>query len=195
MPARVAVVRTGARELRRLLETELGSGDTEPNRNPPAVASWLEDDETRVRGFGRCGRGGCGTDAWAWSRGHRRHGNRDAVGRLLERRAHGPVACAAAGIGERDLADRRGARLDEAEREARRRREDERPVRADEVDRPAAFAGRVRLGPAWAEDRLAGQHERRLDLLDRPAAMALAEQCRGARNMRRRHARPAEARP
>ena len=49
--------------------------------------------------------------------------------------------------------------------------------------------------PPGTEDRLAGQHERGLDLLDRPAAMALAQQCRGARDVRRRHARPAEARP
>ena len=78
------------------------------------------------------------------------------------------------------------SRLQEAERRARRRSEDERRRRARQVDATAAAGHRRRLDVPLRRrvDGIAGQHERRLDLGDRPRRMLLLEQCGGSSDRR-----------
>ena len=87
--------------------------------------------------------------------------------------------------------------MEEPERDIGGRGEDERRVRSLKVDQPAALARREHLSAVRRVrvDRPAGQHERRLDLRRRPGRVPLEQQRRAAGDMRRRHARSAEAVP
>src|SRR5712691_2738804 len=64
-----------------------------------------------------------------------------------------------------------------------------------EAKRSGAFARTRLMRPPPPRRGVAGQHQRRLDLRDRPGWMLLPEQRGGACNVRRRHARAAERRP
>ena len=91
----------------------------------------------------------------------------------------------------------RRALTKQPEREPGRRGEDQRLVRARKVDEPTALAARRHLGrPVRAgEDGRPGQHERGLDLRDRPARMALLEERGRPGDVRGGHARSAPLGP
>ena len=120
-----------------------------------------------------------------------------ACPRLLLHDRDLPGPGAAACVRERDVAARRatpGPDVQQAEREALWRGEDERIDGVDEVDEASALAGRRRLGARrpGEPDGFGRLDERRLHLLDRPVRVALAKQGRGARHVRRSHARAGE---